>query len=452
MLEKNQLFEAKIIDLTAEGQGVCKVDGMAVFVPDTAVGDVIRGKIVKVLRNYAFGIINEIITPSADRIIPSCPHAKKCGGCLFQHITYEAECNVKNNIIKNAFLRIGGLSPEFDDFMACDSTFRYRNKAQYPVAEVDGNIVCGFFAPRSHRIIHTDDCILQPEIFSDINKTILDYLKEKKISAYSEASNTGIVRHIYLRIGTHSGEIMVCLVVRKDISYQLNSLGRILSEKYPAISSFIININPDKTNVILGKKCITIMGKDSISDIMCGNEIEISPLSFYQVNTIQAERLYAKALEFATPESGDIIADLYCGAGTIGLSMAQKCSKIVGVEIVAQAIENASRNAVKNNISNVEFYCGDAGKVFADLRKNGCQPNIIIIDPPRKGCSESTLEVISKADPRKIIMISCNPATAARDAKWLSLNGFSVDKVCGVDLFPRTGHVECVVLMSRNKD
>ena len=279
MLEKNQLFEAKIIDLTAEGQGVCKVDGMAVFVPDTAVGDVIRGKIVKVLRNYAFGIINEIITPSADRIIPSCPHAKKCGGCLFQHITYEAECNVKNNIIKNAFLRIGGLSPEFDDFMACDSTFRYRNKAQYPVAEVDGNIVCGFFAPRSHRIIHTDDCILQPEIFSDINKTILDYLKEKKISAYSEASNTGIVRHIYLRIGTHSGEIMVCLVVRKDISYQLNSLGRILSEKYPAISSFIININPDKTNVILGKKCITIMGKDSISDIMCGNEIEISPLS-----------------------------------------------------------------------------------------------------------------------------------------------------------------------------
>lgn len=449
MLEKNQFFEAKIIDLTAEGQGVCKVDGMAVFVPDTAVGDVIRGKIVKVLRNYAFGIIDEIITPSADRIIPSCPNSKKCGGCLFQHITYEAECKVKNNIIQNAFLRIGGLSPEFDDFMACDSTFRYRNKAQYPVAEIDGNIVCGFYAPRSHRIVQTDDCILQPKIFSDINKTILDYLKEKKISAYSEDSNSGIVRHIYLRIGAHSGEIMVCLVVRKDISRQLISLGRILSEKYPDISSFVININPDKTNVILGQKCITIMGNDNISDFMCGNEIEISPLSFYQVNTVQAERLYAKALEFAAPEPSDVIADLYCGAGTIGLSMARKCGKIVGVEIVAQAIENARRNSDRNNISNVEFYCGDAGKVFSDLRKNGCHPDIIVIDPPRKGCSESTLDIISKANPRKIIMISCNPATAARDAKLLSKKGFSVDKVCGVDLFPRTGHVECVVLMSK---
>ena len=449
MPEKNQVCTAEITALTSEGSGVCRIDGMAVFVPETAVGDVCEVKIVKVLKSYAYGIVEKIVKPSDDRIENSCPVYKKCGGCLLRHISYDAECRTKNDIVRDAFQRIGGLSPKFDSFIGAEDTEHYRNKAQYPVAEIDGKAVCGFFAPRSHRIVPVDDCALQPKIFSDILGTVMDYINEKKLSAYNEASNTGTIRHIYLRRGAHSGEIMVCIVVRKDMSRQLSALCRILSEKYSDIKSIIMNINSQKTNVILGDKCVTLWGNDTISDVMCGNTVEISPLSFYQVNTVQAERLYAKALEYAAPDGNEVIADLYCGAGTIGLSMAENAKKIVGVEIIPQAVENAKKNAEHNNISNADFYCGDAGKVFRELRKNGCSPNIIVVDPPRKGCSAETIDVIANSAPQKIVMISCNPATAARDAKMLSDNGYSVDKVCGVDLFPRTGHVETVVLLSR---
>lgn len=451
MLEKNQVHTAEITGLTSEGSGVCRIDGMAVFVPETAVGDVCEVKIVKVLKSYAFGIVEKLITASPDRITDNCPVYKKCGGCLLRHISYEAECRTKNGIVRDTFERIGGLSPEFDSFLGAETTERYRNKAQYPLADQDGRAVCGFYAPRSHRVIPVEDCALQPEIFSQILQTILGYINWKKLSVYDEETNTGIIRHIYLRRGAHSGEIMVCLVVRKDISRQLSALCRVLTEKYSDIKSIVMNINSRKTNVILGDECVTLWGSDVISDTMCGNTVEISPLSFYQVNTVQAERLYGKALEYAAPEKDEVIADLYCGAGTIGLSMAKQAAKIVGVEIVPQAVENAKKNALRNSIANAEFHCGDAGEVFGKLRKQGCKPDIIVVDPPRKGCSPETINVMAEAAPRKIVMISCNPATAARDAKLLSEKGYSVDKVCGVDLFPRTGHVECVVLMSRDK-
>ncbi len=450
MLEKNQLFTAEIEDITSEGSGVCRINGFTVFVPDTAIGDVISVKIVKVLKSYAYGIIDKIITPSADRIENSCQHYKKCGGCVFRHISYDSECRVKDNIVKNAFKRIGGLEPEFESFISAENTSGYRNKAQYPVAMCNGKAVCGFFAPRSHRIVSLTDCDLQPDSFRDILQAVLDYINNKNISAYDETSHTGIVRHIYIRKGTNSGEIMLCLVVRKDISRQLTGLCRIITEKFSDVKSIVMNINPDKTNVILGKKCVTLYGSDTISDIMCGNTIEISPLSFYQVNTVQAERLYAKALEYAAPEKNDIIADLYCGAGTIGLSMAKSAGKIIGIEIIPQAVENARKNSRINDIGNTEFYCGDAGAVFEDLRKNGCSPDIIVIDPPRKGCSADTIEAIAKSSPDKIVMISCNPATAARDAKMLADYGYTAVKAAGADLFPRTKHVECVVLMSKS--
>ena len=451
MLEKNQVHTAEITGLTSEGSGVCRIEGMAVFVPETAVGDVCEVRIVKVLKSYAFGIIDKLIKPSPDRIENNCPVYKKCGGCLLRHISYEAECRTKNDIVRDAFERIGGLSPQFDSFLGAENTERYRNKAQYPLAVQDGRAVCGFFAPRSHRVIPVEDCALQPEVFSEIIKAVLDYINDRKLSVYNEETNTGIIRHIYLRRGAHSGEIMVCLVVRKDISRQLNALCRTLTEKFGDIKSIVMNINSKKTNVILGDECVTLWGSDTISDTMCGNTVEISPLSFYQVNTVQAERLYGKALEYASPENSEVIADLYCGAGTIGLSMAKQAAKIVGVEIVPQAVENAKKNALRNNIANAEFHCGDAGEVFGKLRKQGCKPDIIVVDPPRKGCSPETIGVMAEAAPRKIVMISCNPATAARDAKLLSERGYSADKVCGVDLFPKTGHVECVVLMSRNK-
>lgn len=446
MLEKNSFITAEITAITSEGNGVCRKDGMAVFVPDTAIGDKAKIKIVKVLKNYAYGIIDEIITPSSDRIIPDCSVYKKCGGCTFRHIDYKVECEIKNNIVKDAFQRIGGIKPEFDDFISAEETNRYRNKAQYPLAYVDGKAVCGFYAERTHRVIPVTDCILQPEIFKDILNTVLEYINSHKISVYSENTNTGIMRHVYIRQGHYSGEIMLCLVVRKDISRQLSALCRTITEKFPSVKSIVMNINSNKTNIILGQKCITLYGNDTISDIMCGNKIEISPLSFYQVNTVQAERVYQKALEFASPSLNDTIADLYCGAGTIGLSMANNAKKIIGIEVVPDAVENAQKNSIINNISNAEFNCGDVEEI---LKKLNIFPDIIVIDPPRKGCSSETIRIISESSPQKIVMISCNPSTAARDAKAFSEYGYFVDKVCGADLFPRTRHVECVVLMSR---
>lgn len=451
MFEKNKIYTTEITGLTSEGSGICRIDNMAVFVPETAVGDIAEIKIVKVLSHYAFGIVNKIITPSPDREIRKCDVYKKCGGCVFRHISYDAECRAKNDIVKDAFERIGGLSPVFEDYISAEKSDRYRNKAQYPLAVADGKAVCGFYAQRSHRVVPIVDCPLQPVIFSSILETVLEYINEKKLSVYNESTNTGILRHIYIRKGTYSDEIMVCIVARKNISRQLSALCRKLTEKFADIKSIVLNINPDKTNVILGNECIVLCGKSEITDIMCGNKIKISPLSFYQINTVQAERLYRKALEYANPTKNDIIADLYCGAGTIGLSMAEYAKKIIGIEIVSDAVRNAKENAKENNISNAEFYCGDAGEVFSMLNKKGCSPDIIIVDPPRKGCSEDTLKVIVEASPKKIVMISCNPSTAARDAKYLSENNYTVERVCGADLFPATKHVECVVLMSREK-
>ena len=451
MLEKNKVYRAEITGLTSEGSGICRINEIVVFVPETAVGDIADIKIVKVLSNYAFGIIDKLIFSSSDRNERTCSVYKKCGGCVYRHISYTAESKAKEAVVRDAFERLGKLNPKFDSFIGAENTDRYRNKAQYPLAIENDKAVCGFYAPRSHRVIPIEDCPLQPKIFSEIVSVILEFINTRGISVYNEKNGTGIMRHIYLRKGYLSNEIMVCLVARKDISRQLMPLCKILAERFKDIKSIVLNINPSMTNVILGEKCITLLGNDTISDIMCGNIIEISPLSFYQINTSQAERLYSKALEYADPDENDTIADLYCGAGTIGLSMANRAGKIIGIEIIPEAIENAKKNAEQNCISNAEFYCGDAGEIFGRLRKNGCSPDIIIIDPPRKGCSKEALDNIIEACPKRVVMISCNPSTAARDAKYICERGYSAERVCGADLFPSTKHVECVVLLSREK-
>ena len=447
MFKKNEFTELEITDVTAEGNGVGRADGIIIFVPNTAVGDRIRAKIVKVTKNYCYGIVDELLEKSPDRVQPDCEVYKTCGGCCFRHISYEAETALKEKIVRDAIERIGKVTTaEFEPILPCYPCEAYRNKAQYPVAELNGKIVCGFYSKRSHRVVPFTKCRLQPKEFSYITDTITEFLTERKISAYSEITHKGLVRHIYLRKGFHSGEVMVCLVVTKDISEKLKSLVHLLIEKFPYITNISLNINSSATNVILGKRVITLYGKDTITDIMCGNKIELSPLSFYQVNTLQAEKLYGIAKEYAELKGNEILLDLYCGAGTIGLSMAGSVKKLVGVEIIPEAVENAKHNAELNNIKNAEFFCGDAGEIVSKLNE---KPDVIIIDPPRKGCDKATLDAIINMSPEKVVMISCNPSTAGRDCNYFEQNGYKVRKVRAVDLFPRTSHVECVVLMSR---
>lgn len=451
-MKKNEIIRLEITDVTAEGNGVGHFDGMAVFVPELISGDIADVKIVKVLKNYCFGIIEKIIEKSKNRTESECPVSEKCGGCNFRSMKYEAQLEIKQKIVSDAFLRIGKCNIETEKIVSCDNINRYRNKAQYPFAEINGEIKCGFYAKRSHRVVPCEDCLLQPEIFSEIVNFVLEMLnKKRKISVYNEETNTGILRHLYIREGCHSGEIMVCFVVRKDVRRELNFIVKKLVEKFENIKSIVMNINPKKTNVILGNENVVLFGKEKISDTMCGVNIDISPLSFYQVNTLQAEKLYKIAKDYAEPDKTKTLLDFYCGTGTIGLSMADSLKKLIGIEIISDAVENAKQNALKNDLQNTEFICSDSGLAAKKLSDSGISPDIITVDPPRKGCDSNMLDAIVKMNPEKVVMISCNPATAARDCLWLSQNGYAVRKIQPVDLFPFTGHVECVVLLSRNE-
>ncbi len=448
-MTKNQIIELEITALTNEGSGVGRFEGMAVFVPFTAVGDVIECRIVKALKSYAYGKIERIITPSSDRIENTCPAFGKCGGCVFRHISYEAELAAKDGFVRDAFGRIGGLDPEFLEIRGSEQTDGYRNKLQMPLDKTsDGEIVCGFFSERSHRVIPIEKCLLQPEIFSEIIEFIKKEAARLKISIYDEQRHEGVLRHVFLRKGHYSGEICAVLVAKRKTP-ELSTLAAALEKKFPEIKGVVLNINPDKTNVILGEREILLRGSAEIHDTMCGVNVELSPKSFYQVNTPAAENLYRQAAEFAEPD-GKTVLDLYCGAGTVGLSMADRAKKIIGAEIVPEAVENARRNAENSGFSNAEFICADAGEAARSLAARGLSPDVILLDPPRKGCDENTLSACVKMSPERIVMISCNAATAARDCKFLSENGYSVKTVRAFDLFPRTKHVECVVLMIGN--
>jgi len=448
-MKKNDMVEVEITGMTTDGNGVGRHNDLAIFVPLTALGDTLRVKITKVMKSYAFGIIEEIITSSADRVDSDCEVFKKCGGCSFRHISYKSELSIKDNFVRDAFKRIGKLDIPFDEILGCEEIDFYRNKAQYPVEEVDGKAICGFYSKRSHRVVPFTACKLQPKEFEQIVNFIIEKVNSNKIQPYNEESGEGLLRHIYLRKGFHSGEIMVCFVVTKWCEKDFSSIAKGLQDSFPNIKSVVLNKNSKNTNVVLGFECKTIMGSDTITDIMCGNKIRLSPLSFYQVNTEQAERLYTVAKDFAQLSGEETLMDLYCGAGTIGLYFADKSKKILGVEIIPQAIENAKLNAKINGIENVEFICGDASEVAKKLAESGEKPDIIVVDPPRKGCDQEALDAIIKMSPKRVVMVSCNPATAARDCAILCENGYKAVKARAVDMFARTTHVECVVLMSR---
>lgn len=454
MLSKNDIVTLEITALTSEGSGVGHYApdggrGIAVFVPFTAVGDSISCRIVKVLKSYAYGRVEAILSPSPDRAENDCPVYGRCGGCCFRHISYEAELRAKEGFVRDAFQRIGGLSPELLPICGSEAVSGYRNKLQMPLAKQDGKTVCGFFSERSHRVIPTERCMLQPKLFSDITRFVTRRADELRISVYNEEKHEGVLRHIYLRRGHYSGEACLCLVARRNVP-EFRRLAREAAERFPEITGVVLDLNRERTNVILGGEEQVLWGRAEIKDTMCGVNVEISPKSFYQVNTAAAEALYRQAAEFAEPE-GKLLLDLYCGAGTIGLSMADRAAALIGAEIVPEAVENARQNAARNSIGNAEFICADAGQAAKRLEEEGRRPDVIILDPPRKGCDEATLTACAGMSPERIVMISCNAATAARDCKMLAGLGYSLKKARPFDLFPRTSHVECAALLVKEK-
>lgn len=443
-LQKNQDIQLNIEGYTAEGNGVGHYKGQAVFVSGAAKGDTIIAHIIKAKKTYAVGIIKQILKKSPDRIDVDCLHFRSCGGCVYRHISYEAEKQLKRQKVVDAFTRLAHIDVPVKDIVTCE-TERYRNKAQYPVG-FDKEIVAGFYAQKSHRIINSSDCVLQPEEFSKIVEIVKKWMTEFGISAYDSINHEGLIRHIYIRKAFVTGQIMVCLVINGDKIPKSQELVDDLL-KIKGLASVTLNKNTEKTNVILGLECKTLWGNDYIEDILCGVKIRLSPLSFYQVNHDCAELLYKKALDYVGAKGDETILDLYCGAGTIGLSMAKDVKKVIGVEIIPEAIEDAKENAKRNNIENCEFYCGDAKEAVKILKEQNIEPDAVILDPPRKGCDREVLEYVAEMNPKKIVYVSCDVSTQARDCAILRELGYETAEVTPVDMFPRTSHTESVALI-----
>ena len=453
-LQKNQILTLRIERLSSDGSGVAhSADGEAVFVPGTAPGDEARVRIVKDCGRYAFGILDELLIPSPDRITVDCPVAGPCGGCSLRHLDYAAELRAKQESVLDAFRRIGGLEVPVLDILPSPDVDRYRNKVQFPVGVDKNGVPCiGFYAGRTHRIVPCPDCKLQPSVLNEIGNALCTFFAQQGIRPYDEQSGKGLVRHIFLRRGAHSGQIMVCLVCTRAKLPHAEQLCTALRGQFPAISTILLNVNAKNTNVILGSENRILYGPGYIEDTLCSVPVRLGPLSFYQVNTLAAERLYGVAAQYAQLTPDDTLLDLYCGMGTIGLSMAEQCRELIGVEIVPEAIESAKANAARMGeavAAKSRFFCADAGQAATRLAAEGLHPDIVMLDPPRKGCDEATLSAVVCMAPRRVVYVSCNPATAARDAAWLEQNGYHAEKVQPVDLFPRTKHVEAIVSLQR---
>ena len=455
-LQKNQILTLCIERLSSDGSGVAhSPDGETVFVPGAAPGDEADVRIVKDCKRYAFGILDHLRTPSPDRIPVDCAVAGPCGGCSLRHLDYTAELRAKQENVTDAFRRIGGLDVPVLDICPSPEVDRYRNKVQFPVGlDKNGNPCIGFYAGRTHRIVPCPDCKLQPGVLNDIGNALCRFFAENGIQPYNEETGRGLVRHIFLRRGAHSGQIMVCLVCTRPNFPHADALCTRLREQFADIATILLNVNSKNTNVILGTETHTLYGPGYIEDTLRGVPVQLGPLSFYQVNTLAAERLYGIAAQYAQLTPDDLLLDLYCGMGTIGLSMVDHCRELVGVEIVPEAIESAKANAARMGDAVAAkscFFCADAGQAATRLAAEGLHPDVVMLDPPRKGCDEATLSAVVRMAPRRVVYVSCNPATAARDAAWLEQNGYHAEKVQPVDLFPRTKHCETVVLLSKGE-
>lgn len=450
MLIKNQIYEAVITDYTAQGQGIAHVEGVAVFIPNAIAGERVLVRIETVGKTWAAGKITQLLEKSPHRVNRLCPVAKLCGGCDFWHMDYSEETRLKAERVKTCLNRLAGEQLSEMPILAAPVCQGYRNKAQYPVASRKGRVYAGFFRAGTHEVVENRRCLILPEESDRVKDAVVDYANQYRIPAYDELSHTGLLRHIYVRRGAVSGQVLVCLVVNgRKLPHVPELLERL--KQIPGFTTLVLSVNTRKGNAVLGEEFITLYGPGYIEDTLCGLNFRLSPRSFYQVNHTQAQRLYQAAIALADISKEDLVLDLYCGVGTITLAMAGAAGKVMGVEVVPQAIEDAKDNAQRNGIGNAEFFCGDAGTAALALEAQGIRPDVITVDPPRKGLNADTIEAITRMAPKRLVYVSCDPATLARDVALLKERGFRVEKAIAADLFPRCSHVESVVLLSQRK-
>ena len=450
-VKKGDRLSTEITDINNLGAGVGHApDGRVIFIKGAVTGDTVDCEIIKVNSSFLVGRLLETTCPSDYREDGFCDAPLSCGGCVYRHVSYAHEQDLKRGFVKAAFAKAGLREVNVLPVRSTDRTAGYRNKAQYPVAQTKNGIRAGFFAPKTHNIVPAEDCSLQNAAFAPIVKEICRFADTYSISAYDETSGRGLLRHIYLRIGEKTGEIMLCLVINGDNLSHSTELVNEMREKFPNIVGILLSINKKNTNVVLGDKFVTLYGRDYIEDELCGLRFRVSADSFYQVNRDGAEMLYTLAGELADLRGGEVLMDLYCGTGTIGLSMATKAKKLIGIEVVSAAVECARENAARNGVANAEFFCADAGDRETILRAaGGTRPDVVVIDPPRKGSTKELVECLASLDVPKIVYVSCDPTTLARDCAWFKDAGYSIGSVQPVDMFPRTGHVETVVCLTR---
>ena len=450
MLIKNQIYEATITDYTTEGQGIAHIEGCAVFIPNAVAGETCRVRIELVRKTWAAGKIVEILEKSPHRVNRECPVAKLCGGCDFWHIDYEEETRLKAERVRSCLNRLGGEALTELPILTAPTCRGYRNKAQYPVAAKKGKAYAGFFRAGTHEVVENERCLILPEETDRVKATVMGYVNQNHISVYDEVAHKGLLRHIYVRRGAVSGQILVCLVINgRSIPKVHELVGRL--KKIPGFTTLVLSVNTKKGNAVLGDEFITVHGPGYMEDTLCGLNFRLSPRSFYQVNHHQAQRLYEAAIRQAEITKDDTVLDLYCGVGTITLAMASAAGKVIGVEVIPQAVEDARDNARRNKIENAEFFCGDAGAAALELEKQGIKADVVIVDPPRKGLNADTIEALARFAPRRIVYVSCDPATLGRDTALIKERGYEVKNAMAADLFPRTVHVESIVTFIRKE-
>lgn len=448
-VKKNNIYRVSITGMGTKGEGIGKIDNFTIFIPGAILGEEVEVNIIKVNKNYAVGKLLNIIIASEERVKPICDIYTRCGGCQLQHMSYKEQLNFKRQKVKDALLRLGGIDVEVEPVLGIKNPYRYRNKVQLPIGKENEKVSIGFYAPRSHNIIDLKTCLIQDEKADDIIKILREWIKEFNVPIYNEKEHKGNLRHIMVRTAFKTGEVMVVLVTKdKNLPHKEELINKLI-ENLQGVVSIIQNINSQKTNVVLGKESIVLWGKDKIIDYIANFKFAITPLSFFQVNPIQTEVLYNKALEYADLKGNEVVFDAYCGTGTISLFLSQKAKKVYGVEIVAEAIESAKLNAKENNVDNVDFIVGESEQVIPELIEKGIKADVVVVDPPRKGCEKSLLEAMANMSPEKIVYVSCDPATLARDLCVLEKLGYKAIRVQPVDMFSNTYHVENVVLLEK---